>query len=453
MKLISKQAVLPLLALALSFAGCDRDYDAPPLNEPVYEGEANITLAQLKEKYNAATADMPITISEDLVVKANITGNDESGNIYKQIIVQDATAAMPIQIDQGNVYTTYRRGQEVFINLKGMCVSVYGEQQQLGWPDGYLYRMPYNTFKEKVQKNGWPDAKQVTPEVVTDISSVNTDVTRFTYRLVKLEGVHFVNGGKNTFAPTDGYGEETLKDAHGNTITVRTSNYASFASEKLPVGTGTVTGVLGRFKGTWQLTIPVIDDVTNFDGVDPEGGSGDGDGGSDNELFHESFGEPVKGEYWPYVKDYSGFDNKTLTFGGSTDKLSARNQGGDGNIWFPTGGDYTLSMGTIDVKGADKITLVYTMSANVYQPSETQDVNTLGVKCNGVALTVPSKVLTGSNDPNIKEEITIKDIAVTGNVTLEFSCQSATNVKGLRLYDVKIVTSAGGSDIEPTPVP
>ena len=120
MKLIQKIYTLPLLILAVLMTSCERDYDAPPLNEPVYTGaKPNTTLIQLKKRYSAATAETPIEIMEDYVVKAYITGNDESGNIFKQIIVQDATAALPIQLDQGSVYATYRRGQEVFINLKG----------------------------------------------------------------------------------------------------------------------------------------------------------------------------------------------------------------------------------------------------------------------------------------------------------------------------------------------
>ncbi|WP_308744794.1 DUF5689 domain-containing protein [uncultured Bacteroides sp.] len=458
MKLIQKIYTLPLLVMAVLITSCERDYDAPPLNEPVYTGaQPNTTLAQLKEKYSAATAETPIVITEDYVVKAYITGNDESGNIYKQIIVQDATAALPIQLDQGNVYTTYRRGQEVFINLKGMCVSVYGGEQQLGWPDAYLYRMTFATFQELVKKNGWPYADNVKPEVITDISVVNLDVSKMTYRLVQLEGVHFVNGGKNTFAKTGGFGEETLKDAHGNTITVRTSNYASFAYETLPVGTGTVVGILGRFNGTWQLTIPAYSDVFGFDGVEP--GEGEGGGGETGEtvLFSETFGEPQKeGNFWPFLKDYTGYDNPKELFSGSVDNLSARTQSGDGNVWFPTGGDYSLSIGSIDLKGATKVSLIYKMGVNVYQPTDVQNINTLSVKCNDTDLAVPSKELAGTSNPYVLEEIRIDDIAVSGTATLTFSCASATNVKGIRLYDVRLIapgTGEGGGGDVIAPVP
>lgn len=457
MKLIQKIYTLPLLVMAVLMTSCERDYDAPPLNEPVYTGaKPNTTLAQLKEKYSAATDKTPIVITEDYVVKAYITGNDESGNIYKQVIVQDATAALPIQLDQGNVYTTYRRGQEVFINLKGMCVSVYGGEQQLGWPDAYFYRMPFEMFQELVQKNGWPYPDNVKPEVITDFSVANLDVSRMTYRLVQLEGVHFVNGGKNTFATTSGFGEETLKDAHGNTLTVRTSNYATFAYETLPVGTGTVVGILGRFNGGWQLSIPAYSDVFGFDGVEPEEGGG-GESG-ETVLFSETFGTPVQGEdkKWPYLKDYTGYDNPKELFSGSVDNLSARTQSGDGNIWFTFGGDYSLSIGSIDLKGATKVSLVYKMGVNVYQPEDKQNINTLSVKCNDTNLAVPSKEITGTKNAYVLEEIRIDDIAVSGTATLTFSCASATNVKGIRLYDVKLIvpgTDEGGGGDVIAPVP
>lgn len=461
MKLIQKISFFFLLVATMT--GCERDYDAPPLSEPIYKGEkANITLAQLKENCKAATEDTPIVITDNWIVKAYITGNDESGNIYKQIIVQDNTGALPIQVDEGSVYATYRRGQEVFINLKGMCVSVYGDEQQLGAPEAYLYRMPFTEFKERVQKNGWPYVTNVEPEILTDISKANLDVARMTYRLVQLEGVTFENGGKNTFAAKDGYGQETLTDAHGNTVTVRTSNYASFAFETLPVGKGTVVGILGRFRGAWQLTIPTYADVFGFDGIEPGEGGGEGGDTEDTVLFGETFKEPQKvNEKWVTITEWwkasssNTFDNPSSMFSGSLDVLSPRTQGGDGSIWFPAGGDYSLTIGSIDTKGADKVTLVYKMFPNVYQDTEVQNINTLSIKVNDVVLEVPSKEMTGSKNPNLQEEIRIENISVSGNVSLTFSVENATNVKGVRLYDVKLIapgTGEGGGEVI-TPVP
>lgn len=42
---------------------------------------------------------------------------------------------------------------------------------------------------------------------------------------------------------------------------VRTSNFSDFAKDILPVGKGTLVGMLGRYNGTWQLTLRTKADV------------------------------------------------------------------------------------------------------------------------------------------------------------------------------------------------
>ena len=200
MKLFHKLSLL--LVGSLVFMACDRTYDAPPLNEPKYDGAAaNITISQLREEYKAATQDSPITITKDEVLKAYVSGNDESGNIYKTIYLQDETGGISMLVDQSSVYNYYRVGQEVYVNLKGLCVSVYGDEQQIGHPDGYLYRTPWVDFEAHVQLNGWANAENVQPVAVDDISTLNAQVDAMKFKVVRLEGVRFANGGKGTFAP------------------------------------------------------------------------------------------------------------------------------------------------------------------------------------------------------------------------------------------------------------
>lgn len=84
MKLLNKFSLL-LLSASFAFTACERDYDAPPLSEPEYTGSAaNTTIAELRELGASATQDVPFVIAGDFVLKATVTGNDESGNIYKK---------------------------------------------------------------------------------------------------------------------------------------------------------------------------------------------------------------------------------------------------------------------------------------------------------------------------------------------------------------------------------
>ena len=463
MKLL-RNISLPLIASLALFA-CERDYDAPLLTEPEYTGPAaNITISELRTQNAAATENTPIIITKDQVLKAVITGNDESGNIFKKIYLQDETGAIEMEVDQSSVYNYYPVGQTVYVDLNGLSISVYGDEQQLGHPEGYLYRTPWEDFEKHVSKDGWANPENAKPVVIDDISTINAAPDNYKFKLVQFTGVTFQNGGKGIFAPEDGYGEENITDSHGNTIMIRTSNYASFAGNKLPEGKGNVTGILGRFRGTWQLTLRTANDVSDFTGSNEEEGGNEGGETPSGEtvLFQESFGTPEKsGNYWPKIAEYTGFDNPGF-FEDESGKADVRiGSAYPANVWFPKGSDINLKVKGINGQGATKATLKYQVGCNVYNSGETQDLNTLKIKCNGTELPLSSKVVSGENQEGNKPfEFEIKDINISNNTTLEFYTTAADNTYGLRLFSVKLYVPGsgsgstggdGGTTIEPTP--
>lgn len=315
MKLL-RNISLPLIASLALFA-CERDYDAPLLTEPEYTGPAaNITISELRTQNAAATTDVPIIIAQSQILKATITSSDEAGNIYKNIYIQDETGAIGVRVDQSNICTKYPVGQTIYIDLEGLCVSVYGGEQQIAiYDESNNYKtapIPWKIFQEKAIRDGWGAPKNVKPIVLDDISTINTNPDNYKFKLVQFTGVTFQNGGKGIFAPEDAYGEENITDSHGNSIIVRTSNYASFASNKLPEGKGNITGILGRFNGTWQLTLRTANDVSDFTGSNEEEGGNEGGetpSGETKTLFEETFatgkGEfTIKDEVLPEGSDY-----------------------------------------------------------------------------------------------------------------------------------------------------
>lgn len=290
MKLL-RNISLPLIASLALFA-CERDYDAPLLTEPEYTGPAaNITISELRTQNAAATDKAPIIITQDQVLKAVITGNDESGNIFKKIYLQDETGAIEMEVDQSSVYNYYPVGQTVYIDLNGLSISVFGGEQQLGHPEGYLFRTPWEDFKKHVSKDKWENLDKIKPIVLDDISIVNAAPNEYKFKLVQFIGVTFKNGGKGIFAPETDYGEEYITDSHGNTIMIRTSSYANFAGNGLPEGKGNITGILGRYNGTWQLTLRTANDVSDFTGSNEEGGNEGGEtpSGETKTILEETF--------------------------------------------------------------------------------------------------------------------------------------------------------------------
>lgn len=259
--------VLAVLAGVLAFS-CTRDYEAPPFTEPEYTGLTNnITVARFKSKFAAATTN-PTVIDSPLVMKATVVGNDISGNIYKSLYVQDETGGISLGVDQNSIYTNYAVGQEVFIELNGMAAVIApGGELQVAYKGTSANRIPWDIFVKQVHQNRWPNpnAELVKPRKVK-LSELST---AYSNTLVQIDTVFFTNEGKGQYAVSSSLSgvSQVIKDESNKSLDVRTSVYATFAADTLPLGYGTVTGILTRYSGTWQLALRSKNDVANFTGV------------------------------------------------------------------------------------------------------------------------------------------------------------------------------------------
>ncbi|KUK78710.1 MAG: Uncharacterized protein XD92_0101 [Proteiniphilum acetatigenes] len=273
-----------ILLLALTTWSCEREYSAPPLSEPQYTGaEANITIAKLKSLY-ADIVD-PTLIDVDYIIKAVVIGNDESGNIYKQLYIQDETGGINIGVDQNSIYTEFRVGQEVYVALKGLYMVMYGDQLQIGYAGTNANRISWELFNYHIFKDGWPDVNKAQPTVI-QLSSLNESMVN---TLVQLNDVYFTGGGVLTYSEPDATTNRTLKDSNGNTIIVRNSNYATFANDLLPEGAGTLIGILSKFRNDWQFYIRTLDDVQNFGQPIPETGEDPDTPPTGDAILNETF--------------------------------------------------------------------------------------------------------------------------------------------------------------------
>lgn len=325
MKTIHK--LLAAFAILLSATSCVGDYEMPDLPAPSYDGpEANITIAEYRNRFGSTPSGT--LIEDDLILRAVVTGDDEGGNIYKQLIIEDGTGGISVQVDANNLFNTYHVGQEIYLDLNGLYTSIYGGELQIGYANGD--RIPSDTFDEHAHRNGWPHPESVKPKAFTDLSELNNDVQGNVFTLVRLDSVYFLNGGEAQFAPVQGeYGQEYLSDRYGNQLLVRTSGYSNFRTETLPVGYGKVMGILGRYNGTWQLTIRTIDDVYGFDGKPVDGTGGDTPSDDLTTIFSETF-ESSQGDFtiedkhlgtgisyvWTHDSDYGYM--KASAFAGSS---------------------------------------------------------------------------------------------------------------------------------------
>lgn len=257
-----KKHLIVILFAALLMQGCDLEQDVAPM--PTFDGEANTTIAELLAMHTIGSEDSYDTIPAGTIICGVVTTSDEWGNNYKYLNIEDETGGIQIKIDNKALYNKYKVGQRLYVKCDGLVLGDYRKLPQLGlWANGSMQAIPNAKTYLYLFPDGVPNPIQPTI-VMTSIPSAN-DIPATSYnRLVRLEGATFVEAGLATFSDPNAATSHDIKMTDGTTITLRTSNYATFASETLPVGTGNITGILTRYNNYVQLVISSLNDLENF---------------------------------------------------------------------------------------------------------------------------------------------------------------------------------------------
>ena len=272
----TRHIFLAIAIASVGFSSCmDKDWEAPQFDEPLYgnnsimkqEGDKVITIGELKEKYSSlinASTDGSKEITEDWQLQVVVNGNDEGGNLYKQISIQDHTGAIIVGINGSNLYPYMPVGQQLLINLKGLYIGGYRKQAQIGalYRDG-IGRMDTDVWEQHVRllKPG-----EIEVKVDTVDFDENADKYALSGRIVRLSGVTISGEGTQVLAPEDGSVTLTSNCANRlinnkSSLVLRTSSYSKFANRAIPKGKVDVYGVCTRFNNTWQILMRTESDL------------------------------------------------------------------------------------------------------------------------------------------------------------------------------------------------
>ena len=252
-----------IIASLLIVPSCtDLDYDNPPTGGSDPNLPVNATIADLKAKHTLGQYE---EITEDLTVAALVVSNDEAGNFFKQLVVQDSSGGIEIRIDVTDLHAFYPVGRKIYIKAKGLWLGDYNGLIQLGAGLGYddqgdpeLIRIP-----ESILSNYITIATYDNP-VVPKIKSIDQITYSDVSTLVQFDNVQFITADTGvTYA--DAVLQQSLnrdiEDCNGAGIIVRTSGFAAFANQLTPGGGGSITCILSIFGSTYQLTIRDLNDV------------------------------------------------------------------------------------------------------------------------------------------------------------------------------------------------
>jgi hypothetical protein len=82
------------------------------------------TIAEVKAIYsNVISGGSLEQITEPMQIQGVVVGNDEGGNIYQALYLQDASGAISISISQAGLYGPFAIGQAVMVAISlGVCL-------------------------------------------------------------------------------------------------------------------------------------------------------------------------------------------------------------------------------------------------------------------------------------------------------------------------------------------
>lgn len=247
---------------------CNKPFDAPPATDTL-SVNTTTTIRALKLLHVKNNFER---ITDDIIISGIVIANDKSGNWYKQIIIQDESAGIVVKLDGNNLYANFPIGRKIVIKAKGLYLGDYGGVIQIGAgidnsdpSNPTLIPIPSALFDKYILKGSFNN--EVKPKFVSINALTASLQDTLQSTLIQLSDVEFATNELNkTFA--DAIGKQsanlTIKNCLGNSIILRTSGYADFASFKIPSNNGYIIAVFSVFGATKQILIRDTSDVQFF---------------------------------------------------------------------------------------------------------------------------------------------------------------------------------------------
>lgn len=262
-------ACLSLLLLLL-LAGCDR------ASESGYGKEGSEPAPQHTVAYLKSLCDgkVSVQVTQEIVIRGFITGNDLYGEFYKTLVVEDASGGIQIAADRASLNDDYPFGIRATVRCNGLTLYNYGGKIQLGTtPDeNGVGRIPGEELSRYIRTEQ-PDGETpcAAPLAFSEVAARHID-TR-----VRFDEVRFTQAARwcDTDPETGRYvtTERTIADARGREFTVRTAGTCVYAKEPLPQGKGSLYGIIDYFDGKFTLRVTnrgaVFPDSADVSAADP----------------------------------------------------------------------------------------------------------------------------------------------------------------------------------------
>ena len=245
-----------ILLSALACTSGPKPVPSSSCTQPPATLTANATLADAKEFFAPGGF---VKIPDDLIVDAIVVANDEGGNFYRKLVLQDVTGGIEILLDRAELSRDFEIGRRVFLRTQGLYIGAYNGILQLG-------SAPVQDSRGG-DRTGYIDSSHV-PRVLLRGAFAGVPVAKVAViyelgpadvsTLICVCDVQFVaadTAGAMADLATKTTLNRVLQDCDSGKITVRTSGLSAVGNLEVPKGRGCVTGIYGVFGRGQQIVI------------------------------------------------------------------------------------------------------------------------------------------------------------------------------------------------------
>lgn len=198
-------------------------------------------------------------IKENIIISGIIIADDRSGNFYKQIIIDDGTAAIQILLDAYNLYNDFPVGRRIYVRCKGLFTNYYYKLPQLGFsPDarGTVAPIPFHLWNHYITN---ADIGNEIKSIEVSIADAMKAKPELYNRLITITDAQIMDTAASIqYALPATLASATnikIMDCDSNSIGIRTSGYCNFQSYKPPYGKGKLTVIYTVYNNTPQLVL------------------------------------------------------------------------------------------------------------------------------------------------------------------------------------------------------
>ena len=214
-----------------------------------------------------------VTIAEFLanggsVIEGVVISNMDLNNLTskKGMYIQDETAGLQFYLAANH---TFAFGDKVRVDVSGVSVGEYNGAVQVS-----------GLALDKITKIS--SGNTVTPKTVTMADFL---ANKYEGQYVAIEGVQVADADlSKTFVMGGAHTSIKVEDANGNSFVIFSSKYATYGTQTVPQGSGTIKGISSINNGNMQIIFAQNSDFagltgTRFDGTEvtpPTGGGNEG---------------------------------------------------------------------------------------------------------------------------------------------------------------------------------